>query len=124
MSRVNAIGPNSLYSFTKFGTFQRGNGTVLSKRMKDAFRLENQKYMLRDANRERRYRFCTRCGITSVTVNFDQVPSARIGLWGRCADERDYTHHHLVELSQQEYEKVREWPIDKRLNWWRFESDD
>ncbi|CAG9575045.1 conserved hypothetical protein [Leishmania major strain Friedlin] len=124
MSRTNVFGPNSLYSFTKFGALNRSNGVVLSKRMKDTFRLENQKHMRKDFDRERRYRLCQRCGITSVTVNFDQVPSARVGLWGRCVDGKDYTHHRFVELSQREYEQLRDWPIEKRLNWWRYEGDE
>ena len=123
MSRANVFGPNSLYSFTKFGALNRSNGVVLNKRMKDVFRLENQKHMRNDFDRERRYRFCTRCGITSVTVNFDRVPSARVGLWGRCVNDQDYTHHRFTELSQREYEQVRDWPVEKRLNWWRFEND-
>lgn len=121
MSRASVFGPNSLYSFTKFGSLNRNNCPVMSKRMKDAFRLENQRYMLRDTERERRYRLCTKCGITTVTVNFDKVPSARVGLWGRCVNDRDYTHHRFAELSRREYEHIRDWNIDKRLNWWRFE---
>ncbi|EPY31885.1 hypothetical protein STCU_03139 [Strigomonas culicis] len=121
MSRSSVFGPGSLYSFTKFGPLNRNNGVVLSKRMKDVFRLENQKYMKNDHDRERRYRLCTRCGITTVTVNFDQVPSARVGLWGRCVDDKDYTHHRFAALSQGEYEHIRDWPLEKRLNWWNYE---
>lgn len=128
MSRTSVFGPNSLYSFTRFGSLNRqgsnaarGNtGEPTNKRLKDLFRLENQKHIRRDNNRDRRYQFCVRCGITTMTVNFDQVPSARIGLWGRCVDDRDYTHHSFADLSAAEYRKLREWPTLKRLSWWRY----
>lgn len=126
MSRSTIFGPGSLYSFTKFGGLQRSAGltgsTAANKRLKDLFRLENQKHIRKDELRERKYQFCTRCGITSVTINFNEVPSARIGLWGRCVDEKDYTHHRFAELSQAEYKKLREWPVNKRLDWWRYDK--
>lgn len=120
MSRSAVFGPNSLYSFTKFGSLNRHGTPPVSRRLKDLFRLENQKHMRNDATRERRYAFCVRCGITTVTVNFDAVPSARIGLWGRCANDSDYTHHSFTEISPTEYKKLREWPVEKRLHWWRY----
>ncbi|KEG12579.1 hypothetical protein DQ04_01601040 [Trypanosoma grayi] len=122
MSRSTVFGPGSQFSFTKFGTLARNRTDVtLNRRMKDAFRLENQKHIRNDVDRERRYRFCTKCGITSVTINFNTVPSARIGLWGRCVNDKDYTHHNLMELSQREYEQLREWPVERRVHWWRYE---
>ncbi|KAG8348135.1 hypothetical protein TRVL_01038 [Trypanosoma vivax] len=121
MSRSTLFGPGSLYSFTKFGSLNRSpTNCVLNKRMKDVFRLENQKHIRADVDRERRYRFCTKCGITTVTINFDVLPSARIGLWGRCANDADYTHHKMAEVSQREYEQLREMPVEERLHWWRF----
>ncbi|EPY38775.1 hypothetical protein AGDE_05154 [Angomonas deanei] len=89
--------------------------------MKDVFRLENQKHIKKDVARDRRYRLCTKCGITTVVINFDQVPSARVGLWGRCVNDSDYTHHRFADVSQREYEQLREWPTEKRLNWWRYD---
>lgn len=124
MSRASVFGPGSQFSFTRFGAINRADGPELTKRTKDLFRLENQKHMLNDVLRERRYRLCTRCGITTVTVNFDRVPSARIGLWGRCAGDRDYTHHRFVELSQREYQHIRDWPVPKRLSWWQWRPED
>ncbi|CBH16915.1 uncharacterized protein TEOVI_000609900 [Trypanosoma equiperdum] len=122
MSRSTVFGPGSLYSFTKFGSFNRSpTNCTLNKRMKDIFRLENQKHIRNDFDRERRYRMCTKCGITTVTINFNNVPSARVGLWGRCADDKDYTHHRMVDITQREYEVLRESPVEKRLNWWRYE---
>nr|CCC94656.1 conserved hypothetical protein [Trypanosoma congolense IL3000] len=123
MSRSTVFGPGSMYSFTKFGSFSRAPVSDMNKRMKDVFRLENQKHIRNDLDRERRYRFCTRCGITTVTINFNVVPSARIGLWGRCADDKDYTHHRTVDLSQREYELLRELPVKERLHWWRYGRD-
>ncbi|EAN98690.1 hypothetical protein TcYC6_0075370 [Trypanosoma cruzi] len=126
MSRSNVFGPGSQFSFTKFGALNRATTATnfaLNKRVKDIFRLENQKHIRNDLDRERRYRFCTKCGITSVTINFNAVPSARIGLWGRCVDDRDYTHHKLVELSQREYEQLRELPVKERIHWWRYDRN-
>ncbi|ESL07646.1 hypothetical protein TRSC58_04661 [Trypanosoma rangeli SC58] len=124
MSRSNAFGPGSQFSFTKFGALNRSpSNVVLNKRVKDVFRLENQRHIRNDVDRERRYRFCTKCGITSVTVNFNVVPSARIGLWGRCVDDKDYTHHNLVELSQREHKELRELPVKERIHWWRYERN-
>ncbi|RNF21161.1 uncharacterized protein Tco025E_03604 [Trypanosoma conorhini] len=124
MSRSNVFGPGSQFSFTKFGALNRNpTNVVLNRRVKDVFRLENQKHIRSDVDRERRYRLCTKCGITSVTVNFNVVPSARIGLWGRCVDDKDYTHHNLVELSQREYEELRELPVNERIHRWRYEGD-
>lgn len=137
MSRASVLGPNSLFSFTKFGSFpiqkQRlaaaresslyGPSAGMSsgnRRLKELFRLENQKHIRNDLTRERRYRFCVQCGTTTVTVNFNNVPSARVGLWGRCVDNKDYTHHRFADLSQEEYMKLRDWPTEKRLNWWRY----
>lgn len=137
MSRSTVFGPNSLFSFTKFGSFPVQHqrmvaakesslyGTSAStnsgnKRLKDLFRLENQKHIRKDATRERQYRFCVQCGTTTMTVNFSQVPSARLGLWGRCVDNKDYTHHRFADISAEEYRKLREWPAAKRLNWWRY----
>lgn len=123
MSRASVFGPNSLYSFTRFGSLHRNSGAVMDQRTKDLFRLENQKHMRKDFQRERWYQLCTKCGITTVTVNFEAVPSARIGLWGRCVGDTDYTHHRFVDLSQREYEHIRDAPIEKRLHWWRFENE-
>eukprot|EP00796_Vickermania_ingenoplastis_P003744 gene3744-2640_t len=110
MSRANAFGPNSLYSFTRFGSFPKRDGIAPCR--------SNQRHMLKDTARERRYAMCTRCGITTMTVNFDQVPSVRIGLWGRCADDKDYTHHRFVDLAPGEYRRLREMTVKKRLDWW------
>ncbi|RNF02997.1 hypothetical protein TraAM80_06047 [Trypanosoma rangeli] len=124
MSRSNVFGPGSQFSFTKFGALNRSpSNIVLNKRVKDVFRLENQRHIRNDMDRERRYRFCTKCGITSVTVNFNVVPSARIGLWGRCVDDKDYTHHNLVELSEREHKELRELPVRERIHWWRYERN-
>lgn len=123
MSRSTVFGPGSLYSFTKFGALNRSSAPTLDKRTKDLCRLESQKYMRKDSTRERRYRLCTRCGATTVTVNFDQVPSARIGLWGRCVDDKDYTHHRFVDLSAREHAIIRDWAPEKRMHWWRYEHD-
>ncbi|KAH9586528.1 hypothetical protein LSM04_007696 [Trypanosoma melophagium] len=122
MSRSTVFGPGSQFSFTKFGALRRTNSNVvLNRRVKDIFRLENQKHIRSDVDRERRYRFCTKCGITTVTINFSAVPSARIGLWGRCVNDKDYTHHNFVELSRREYEQLRDSPVEKRVHWWRYE---
>lgn len=137
MSRVSAFGPNSLFSFTRFGSFPVQHQRLVSeresriygastgsssgnKRLKDLFRLENQKHIRNDLTRERRYSFCVKCGTTTMTVNFNHVPSARLGLWGRCVDGLDYTHHRFAQISPEEYRKLREWPASKRLNWWRY----
>ncbi|CCW70857.1 unnamed protein product [Phytomonas sp. Hart1] len=124
MSRSNVFGPNSLYSFTKFGAIPRSHAFEANKRTRDLFRLESQRHMQRDFNRERRYRFCVRCGITTVMVNFDCVPSARIGLWGRCVNDSDYTHHRFAQLTQREHARLTEWPVERRLNWWLYERED
>ncbi|CCW63447.1 unnamed protein product [Phytomonas sp. EM1] len=124
MSRSNVFGANSLFSFTKFGAIPRNTAFEANKRTRYLFSLENQKHIQRDHQRERRYRFCVQCGIITVTVNFDRVPSARIGLWGRCVDDRDYTHHRFVELTQREHARLKEWPVERRLNWWRYERED
>lgn len=75
---------------------------------------------MRSDTRERLYAMCVKCGCTTVTVNFDCVPSARVGLWGRCVDSKDYTHHSFATLSAPEYQRLREMSAEARLNWWRY----
>jgi hypothetical protein len=112
MSRANVTGAFSNYSLTKFGRFK---DAPANKAMKAACRLESQSYMKRDSSRLRQYALCQKCGNTTVMVNFDQVPSARVGLWGRCVDDKDYTHHKYYPITQREYEQLRELPPTDRI---------
>jgi hypothetical protein len=121
MSRSGVIGPGSLTSFTRHGVLNRN--VTAPHRLKALFRLENQKHVRNDSQRERRYLFCPKCNTTTVTINFDQMPSARIGLWGRCVDGRDYTHHKFVGVSQADYMTLREMAPEERGSWWRFERE-
>lgn len=109
-------------SSTSVSRTNRSRNYAVSQRLKNAFRLESQDHMLKDYQREREYKFCLKCGSTTVTVNFENVPSARVGLWGRCDEGKDYTHHKFVTLTSAEYQKMREWPLDRRLSYWRFEK--
>lgn len=120
MSRATVFGPGSTNSFTKFGSLMKPSDPI-PQRLRDLARLESQKHVKRDLLRERRYGFCKKCGNTSVLVGFDSTPSARIGLWGRCRDDKDYTHHDFMSVSQAEYERLRDMPVDRRLNYWAFE---
>ncbi|CUG87547.1 Hypothetical protein, putative [Bodo saltans] len=120
MSRASVFGPGSTYSLTKLGKLNL-NGEVISKRLRDASRIENNAKIAANTTRDRKYNLCTKCGTTTVTIGFDQTPSARLGLWGRCVDDKDYTHHKYVVLSKGEYEALRDLPLDERLSRWRFE---
>ena len=122
MSRAKVFGPNSTFSFTKLGQLDRDRAAdSISKRTKDLIRLESQRFVQKDSTRERRYNFCTKCGITTVTIGFDKTPSARIGLWGRCVDNKDYTHHRMTHVSQGEYQRLRDMPVQERLSFWRYQ---
>lgn len=120
MSRSTIFGPGSTSSLTRLGQIAVPRDTI-PKRLRDAARLENNKLVSAEQMRTRRYKFCTKCGSTTVLIGFDTTPSARVGLWGKCVDNKDYTHHKYVELAKGEYEVLRDLPIDERLNRWRFE---
>ena len=121
MSRSGVLGPGSVNSLTRHGVLNRTQ--VAAKRLKDLFRLESQKHVRNDVDRERRYLFCPKCNTTTVTINFDKMPSARVGLWGRCVDDKDYTHHTFHAVSQSEYMRMRDMSAEERGSYWRFERD-
>lgn len=119
MSRAKQFGPIFEKSLTRFGHLDLKSRA--SPAMKESFRLENQSHMRKDVERQRLYSLCKLCGTTTVLVNFDKVPSARIGLWGRCKGDKDYTHHRYVSVSQSEYEGLKEKSPPERLNWLHYE---
>jgi hypothetical protein len=103
--------------------------------LKDKFRLERQRHMQREAAlaasstsataavRTRRYVLCKRCGAASVLVNFDQVPSARVGMFGRCANEGDYTHHRFSTITAEEYQRLQSVPRAERVSSFLFSEE-
>lgn len=60
--------------------------------------------------------------MTTVVMGFEQTPSARLGLFGRCVDGKDYTHHHFVHLTKDQYESCIDVPRDERLTKLFFDS--
>jgi hypothetical protein len=120
MSRSTVFGPGSTFSLTKYGKLKMPVEPI-PRRMRDASRIENNAKIAANTARERRYSLCSKCGTTTVTIGFDQTPSARLGLWGRCTEAKDYTHHKFVALSKGEYDVLRDLPVDERLSRWRFE---
>jgi hypothetical protein len=122
MSRAKVFGAGSTFSLTKFGEIVPPSVPV-PKRMKDMARLEAQKSIMAESVRRRRYNFCTQCGSTTLSIGFDETPSARIGLWGRCVGNKDYTHHRFVSVAKGEYDRLREMTTEERLNHWRYERD-
>lgn len=122
MSRAKVFGPGSVGSMTKWGQLPtRSTVKPVPQRLKDMARIHAQKLIASDTTREWRYAFCRECGVTTVLVGFDETPSARIGLWSRCKDDRDYTHHKMVTIARAEYDKLKEWPVERRLTYWAFE---
>jgi hypothetical protein len=120
MSRSTVFGPGSTFSLTKYGKL-KAPVEPIPRRLRDACRIENNAKIAANTTRERRYSLCSKCGTTTVTIGFDQTPSARLGLWGRCTEAKDYTHHKFVALSKGEYDVLRDLPVDERLSRWRLE---
>lgn len=95
------------------------------RHLKERFRLEKQKHIkeedaeasARNMIRPRQYTVCTKCGISSLVINFDAVPSARIGMYGVCENGKDYTHHAFRVISKQDYERMQDLSKKERLQW-------
>lgn len=117
--RDEVVGPGGLGSLTRFGKLHVNH--AVPEHMRRVARLENQSRMKQDT-RERRYAICTKCGVTTLTVNFDKMPSARLGIFGECADGQDYTHHRWSPLTGEEYKSLATVPFDKRVDWYLFRS--
>lgn len=116
--RSRIVGPN-LLATTNLNL--NAKKSRISPQIKERIRLENQKFMTSDNTRERRYALCKRCGRLNLTVNFDQLPSARIGLHGTCVDDKDFTHHRMVEVTSEDYKTMTQMDLKKRLTFYYFE---
>ncbi len=93
---------------------------AVPKHLKDRFRLEKQKHIKEEdaeTARTRQYTVCTKCGVSSVVINFDAVPSARIGMYGTCVDGKDYTHHKFRVIPKFDYERMQDMSKKERLQW-------
>ncbi len=120
LNRQDVIGgPGSAQSLSRFGPMADPQPTP--DYLKRKFRLSLQKHMQKDS-REKRYAFCSRCGLTTMTVNFDRVPSARLGLFGKCKDGRDFTHHKFTTLKESEYRALQSVKMEDRATWLNFDS--
>jgi hypothetical protein len=91
--------------------------------IKDRFRLAG-KSVFKNDTRQRNYAMCNVCGKTHTVVNFEAVPSARIGLFGRCKGDKDYTHHKFTFITQTQYDKMQAMEVEQRVTWLLFESGD
>ena len=88
---------------------------------KSKWRLDEQPHMRGDT-RERKHALCRLCGSLTVTVNFSNVPSARLGMWGRCKDGKDFTHHRFVVIAEDHYKALRDRNVAERVRWWSERS--
>ena len=118
LDRASVCGPGWDLSMTRFGKITQP-GTAGPK---ERFRLEAQKHMRNDTTRTRQYALCKKCGSMHVVVNFDVIPSARIGLWGKCVGGRDYTHHEFVAVSQSQYVRMQQMMPAQRITWFLFDQ--
>lgn len=115
--RAKFVGPHSQFSLTKHGELVNPRQNQQSKYERDMSRLTLQKFVINDPERQREamYHICRKCGLTTVVFGFERTPSARLGLFGRCRDDLDYTHHAFRRISKSQYEELRDVNRDERL---------
>ena len=121
-SRLGNSSSGSQFSLTKFGKLYLP-GTV-PREDKERLRLGNQQYIRDDVTRERLYTFCKKCGNTRMTINFNLLPSARIGLWAKCRNGLDYRHHLWVKILEEDYQRMKDMNLGERLNYFIFERNE
>lgn len=112
--------------FGEYGTLVTPTAApMIPKHLKDRFRLEKQKHIKeedaeaasKNCTRPRQYTVCTKCGVSSVVINFDAVPSARLGMYGTCEGGKDYTHHKFRVVSKEDYERMQSMAMRERIQW-------
>ena len=121
-SRLGNSGLGNQFSVTKFG--KPSFPYPVPTGDKERLRLANQKHIQQDTSREKVYTFCKKCGNTRMTVNFNNLPSARIGLWTKCRNGMDYRHHVWVQILREDYIKMKEMELKERLNYYIFDRDE
>ncbi len=87
-------------------------------------KLENQKHIRKEMRemspseqRKRQFVICQKCGVLNMVINFDKIPSARVGMFGLCTDGADFTHHKFAVISGDQYRMLQEKDIRDRLDW-------
>jgi hypothetical protein len=98
-----------------------GSDAVNSKREKDIMRLRTKQHLKGVAME---FHLCKKCGMTTTTAGFSRTPSARLGMFGRCAADLDYTHHHFVPLTADEHSKLEDIPREQRVSIMLWDKDD
>jgi hypothetical protein len=101
----------------EFGVMSVAKAPAVPRHVIESFRLERQAHAGPTDARPHKYLLCTKCGVASVTVNFDAVPSARIGMFGVCEGGKDYTHHKFVTTSAAEYARLQAMTPAERVRW-------
>ena len=120
-SRLGASSTGGLFSVTRFGKLAQHSATSSEK---EYMRLSSQRYIRQDKEREKVYSMCRKCGNTRMTVNWDRIPSARIGLWGTCVNGLDYRHHAWIPIKESEYQSLKPLERRDRLNHYIFDLQD
>ena len=85
-------GPGSQFSVSRFGHVRDPSKFQQSKSDRDALRLYNQRFIAKDPSMcaDAKHAICRKCGVTTVVMGFEQTPSARLGLFGRCVEGIDF----------------------------------
>ena len=89
--------------------------------LKERFRLEKQKHVRDEEKagtpRPRQYTMCSKCGLSTIVINFDAVPTARIGMFGTCKNGTDYTHHKFSVVTKEDYDMMKSMTKEERVQW-------
>ena len=84
-------------------------------------RLSSQEFIVSDKDRTKKYSLCRKCGMTRMTVNWDVVPSARVGLYGECRNGLDYRHHNWIDIRGSDFQALKNMDCRDRLNHYIFD---
>ena len=76
-----------------------------------------EKKSVYEAPRKKQHSLCSKCGSLMCTAGFDNTPSAAIGMWSRCVDNTDFTHHKFVALGEADYTRLRPLSAAERISW-------
>jgi len=128
MCGVDRLGNSSAanpFSVTRYGRIDP-NAPVKDERThemknKSNWRLVNQKGYSA-SSREKSFLFCKRCAVLRAMVNYEALPSARLGIMGKCKGG-DYRSHRWVKLSEAEYHQIKALPVDERQSHFYFDRD-
>ena len=84
--------------------------------------LVNQAKLLH-SSRLRQHALCRKCGCLTTTLNFDRVPSSRIGAWSRCRDNTSFVHHQFIGITVADHRQMQCMSAADRLDWFIFDRD-